>query len=377
MATAQSLTTDLTICPICMEVFDNPKSLPCLHAFCLKCLECQFKHKCTGDEVPCPMCRKEFQIPSIGLDGLQHHFIVQQLVDARNASMEECSKMGLPCEVCLQDAGKDSGRPIPAITYCIDCNQKLCERCTMPHRRTRSGAHQLRPLGAELEQELIQVQQSYCHIHTDRQVELCCYDCRENICVLCFAVKHRQHKTAKILEAADTFSQVISSDVQQVWSMIHNVHEKTRENEERRNAFLNHTREVKNEIKITEGQINEIVANQVATQLAEVERIRSEEAKKAYTIEERHQTALLAMENFHTAASELLDKGRPSDITRAASELHERATELLDSDVTSVQYCPPHVTFTPGDVTQVKHLNLIGKVFCSAEKQPGRLQVMY
>jgi len=77
------------------------------------------------------------------------------------------------------------------------------------------------------------------------------------------------------------------------------------------------------------------------------------------------------MESFHRYSHELLDKGRPSDITRAAGELHKRATELLDNDVTSDQYCPPHVTFTPADVTHVQHLNLIGDVNLDDETQPG------
>jgi len=72
--------------------------------------------------------------------------------------------------------------------------------------------------------------------------------------------------------------------------------------------------------------------------------------------------ALVAMESFHTYPRELLDKGRPSDVTRDASELHRRATELLDNDVTSVQYCPPHVTFTPADVTQLTPVQLIGEL---------------
>jgi len=79
----------------------------------------------------------------------------------------------------------------------------------------------------------------------------------------------------------------------------------------------------------------------------------------------------MAMENFHTYSRELLDKGQPSDIIRAASELHDRATELLSSDVTAVKYRPPHVTFTPADVTQVKRLSLIGELTVTTEEQPG------
>jgi len=135
----------------------------------------------------------------------------------------------------------------------------------------------------------------------------------------------------------------------------------------------NRSDKVKSEIVTAGEQVNKVVNSQVAAQLDEVEMIKSEDAKKAQAVEESYQFALVAMESFHTYSRELLDKGRPSDITRAASELHKRATELLDNDVTSVQYCPPHVTFTPADVTQVKQLNLIGQVTLEDETQPGNL----
>jgi len=316
------------------------------------------------------MCNTKFHIPSEGLDGLRCHFVVQQLMDAHEASGKETQET--PCEVCVQESGECADSIPAAAIYCVDCDQKLCDRCSRPHRRMRSGAHQLRPLEADSEEELIQLQRSYCEKHKDKQVELYCYECNENICVLCFAVNHSQHKSAEIPEAAKAFTEQINSDAQQVWLMIRDVREKTPQNDKIRNVFLRQADKVKSEIKAVADQINEIVANQVAVQLDKVDTITSEDSKTAYyMLEERYQTALAAMQCFHTYAYELLDKGRPSDITRAASQLHKRVTELLDSDVTSVQYCPPHVTFTPADVTQVKHLNLIGEVNIQDETQPG------
>jgi len=80
-------------------------------------------------------------------------------------------------------------------------------------------------------------------------------------------------------------------------------------------------------------------------------------------VEKQLQQELVALESFHTFSRELLDKGRPSDVTRAGDELHSRATELLDNDdVTSAQFCPPHVTFTPADVTQLSLPQVIGNL---------------
>jgi len=76
------------------------------------------------------------------------------------------------------------------------------------------------------------------------------------------------------------------------------------------------------------------------------------------------------MVSFHAYAQELLDRGQPSDITQAACELHDRATELLGNDVTAVKYHPPHVTFTHLDVTQMKRLKLLGRVTVATGTEP-------
>ena len=50
---------------------------------------------------------------------------------------------------------------------------------------------------------------------------------------------------------------------------------------------------------------------------------RSESVRQAESVQKTCQLALASMGSFHTESRELLDKGRPSDITRAACELHD------------------------------------------------------
>ena len=96
----------------------------------------------------------------------------------------------------------------------------------------------------------------------------------------------------------------------------------------------------------------------------------SESDKQAESVQEAYQLALAKVEEFCTDSQELLDKDRPGDITQAACKLHDRATELLDN-ITAIKYRPPHVTFAPADVTQVKRPILIGKLTVSTDHQPG------
>jgi len=107
MAASASVTCDWTTCPICLEVFDNPKSLPCIHGFCLKCLEQYCADMFPEDEASCPLCRKEFTIPSEGLAGLPHHFLIQHLVDVRNASAKLTGEV--LCQACLEENEENDG----------------------------------------------------------------------------------------------------------------------------------------------------------------------------------------------------------------------------------------------------------------------------
>jgi len=366
MATAASITIDLTTCSICLNLFDNPKSLPCLHAFCLKCLQGYFKEKCPGDKEPCPMCRKEFQIPPEGLDGLQHHFFIQQLVDVRNASSEQFDEV--PCEVCLEENDENLVSIPLATVYCVNCSQKLCEQCSRPHRRMKSGAHQVKPLGAEVEQELIKLRTSSCDKHSDKQLELYCCDCDENICLMCSAVKHRIHNSIEIPEAADNFRPRIDGDAEKILSLTNFVRQQmeiTKQDAAKRRMKVD---DLKKLVSTTGDQLKRAVNDQIRDLMMELELVSTESDKQVVSVDETYQLALVSMESFHAYSRELLDKGRPSDITRAACQLRNRATELLNNDVTAVKYHPPHVTFTPADVSR---LNLIGKVTVTSAKQQG------
>ena len=315
-------------------------------------------------------------IPDDGLEGLQHHFFVQRLVDVRkvesSAELDE-----VPCEVCVEDSGGGSDKIPTATTYCVDCKQKLCDQCSRPHRWMKGGAHQVKALGVEVEQELIQLRASSCDKHKDKQVELYCHDCKENICLMCFAVKHRNHNSGEIPEMADNFRPRMCDDGDKIQSAINTVHEHSEQTKQDTADFRSKVEEMKRKVIAIGDEVKRAVDCQVHDLLMELESVTTESAKQAESVQEAYQLALVSMQSFHTYSRELLDKGRPSDITRAACELHDRATELLNNDVTAVKYRPPHVTFTPADVTQMKHHDLIGRVTVACGQQPGGLHKIY
>ena len=128
---------DVTECPICTEVIVDSKVLPCIHTFCLKCLEQFWKDKKPGDQVPCPLCRTPFNIPEGGLSELPKNYFVEKLLDAQKLSS---TNQSVPtCDICSSVKNEVDGVLPSAVKYCVDCENNLCELCSKMHSVLKSS----------------------------------------------------------------------------------------------------------------------------------------------------------------------------------------------------------------------------------------------
>lgn len=101
-------------CPACLDTYENPKLLPCLHTFCLKCLQrCPVKNS----TISCPVCRTSHSIPSI--NGLN---------DFPNDLTIPCSSKAVDkkCQLCIEKNA--------AISQCNECQSVLCSKCVDLHK---------------------------------------------------------------------------------------------------------------------------------------------------------------------------------------------------------------------------------------------------
>ena len=92
--------SDMLECSICMEEFSDPRVLPCIHTFCLKCLEGTGRDKKAGDTMDCPLCRNVFSIPETGISGVSKNFFLERLIDMHHFSSEDSDES--LCNACLR-----------------------------------------------------------------------------------------------------------------------------------------------------------------------------------------------------------------------------------------------------------------------------------
>ena len=67
---------EMLMCPVCQDMFKDPRQLPCGHSLCMGCLETMVDH---SPDVPfrCPDCRAEFG-PVVGV---QKSYVLANIVE--------------------------------------------------------------------------------------------------------------------------------------------------------------------------------------------------------------------------------------------------------------------------------------------------------
>eukprot|EP00741_Cyanophora_paradoxa_P012614 tig00020614_g12188.t1 len=64
-------------CPICLDVFSDPRVLHCMHSACLACIRPLVKSGC----IECPLCKKPTFLQGAGPDGLGRNLIAMALAE--------------------------------------------------------------------------------------------------------------------------------------------------------------------------------------------------------------------------------------------------------------------------------------------------------
>jgi len=110
---------DIAECPICKDDFTDPRSLPCIHTFCLHCIARWGRDKRPGDAMDCPVCNQTFVYPAGGIEQLQKNYYVNKLLcikvagDIAAGTAAFCDR----CETSEQGAAAAAAVDT-AIAYC-------------------------------------------------------------------------------------------------------------------------------------------------------------------------------------------------------------------------------------------------------------------
>ena len=186
-------------CSVCMTPFADPKQLPCLHSFCLHCLNGILRTSGRHDIITCPECRKESRVPSSGnLKDLPTNFRINSLLDV--LAIKECNTTGVKCGNCDKRSSQSF--------YCFQCCAFWCDDCITAHNIFRANKeHRVLAIKDFQDQDIEDVlkRPAFCGKpgHEKKELEFFCRNCEEPICNSCVATIHDGHIKILLEEAAN------------------------------------------------------------------------------------------------------------------------------------------------------------------------------
>ncbi|XP_071855244.1 uncharacterized protein [Apostichopus japonicus] len=179
-------------CSICLDLFKEPKLLPCLHRFCKQCLEPLLGQAGTFE---CPLCKDVCKIPNNRIDGFKTDFHMKSMLQFIQLQKTFENKEERECIGCEEK--------LKVTAYCFMCKEFLCVQCYQFHLTKKVFAkHQKHVLGLNdlerksLTQEKLAslVEAPRCHTHPEHMAHLCCCTCGNlPVCITCSYGKHKGH----------------------------------------------------------------------------------------------------------------------------------------------------------------------------------------
>src|SRR6218665_1771843 len=360
-SSVQDEMADVTECCICTDVFTKPKILPCIHTFCLRCLEKYGTEKKTGDQMTCQICRSEFFVPDGGFCNLPNNFFIDKMVEIRKLS--EPSTIEALCGTC-----PDEDR-MKAKMFCLQCEQNLCERCCVAHSKMKlCQNHQVVEIGNNLKPQEVNFRSSNCDQHPGEIVKMYCEDDKATICFLCFAESHQMHKCLSVTKASEEFSSSLRTDLKTVLERLPEFQTSLQKCNQRKKDFLAQIVHAERQIYDEAARLKILIDSHANILAHKLTALKDEKLKEIESNKEDVERFKVAIESFAKYSKELLSKGAPGDICREADQMKTRACHLVSvtKDSFSVNLKSDQVVFMSlhlEDVLCMKSIaNVIGDV---------------
>ena len=337
-------------CPLCLETVNDPKTLPCLHSFCLLCLDkhALYARRQLQTTIKCPVCLTCFQIPEGDtFGGLPTSFHLNRLVDL--LALRDGSTEAHRCSSCDDNN--------IATCYCFACQNFLCAFCFEAHQRLKATRRHRNILVENLQaqdvQELIRrpvmCSQQY---HEDQTLEYYCEECKVCVCHKCSVVSHNRHSIFDMQKAADEHKMQIADALENVKTEVSVYENEMKEGKKLMNKSKLEISAAQRKMTETVDNCIRILTEHKSVMEAKFAEINQAQQKAHETQLENFQFAITQLKSFVEQGENILERNINAEILQTKEIIIGRCEDLLNARKPEV-YKPPQVHYMVENVTTI------------------------
>ena len=278
-------------CGICLELFQDPRSLPCLHTFCRECIQRSLNE--SDHSLKCPLCRAKHVLSHEGAGLLPvDHYALQELPFKRLQQQREDNGGQQDCKSC--------GKQAPVVAWCEDCDAMICQPCLALHEKIVKwrGHHVVkktdesrRESTASLEKQDVNFK---CLEHNDQNLKYVCNPCSELVCPECLLGAHRDHKYSMVEEARHSFK----TKIKELSSLVENKKEEFSEYLEKAGKAEHKALEYSELMKTKVNEVFDGIVASVEAQRNDALQSVSQEVKEIWSQKEMVEVSLAQLDSF-------------------------------------------------------------------------------
>ena len=277
-------------CSICLDTYNQPKTISCLHTFCCQCLENHARASHRQGQFRCPECQAQIDLPEGNrFDTLPTSFFHNSLLSLL-AVRQSDDGSSITCGNCKKRSSDAQ--------YCFDCARFMCPDCLSAHEVMRAAfeGHKVMPVKKFQTQdyEALLKRQPFCseQNHEREITRFFCLPCQSCVCHACIVTDHRNHEVILLDKAADNEKEIIMAEAAA-----------TRENEKALKDVIRKFDET-----ISKLETNVAIAKRGISQSAEtmITKIREREREAIASVDTTHATRLEKINSAKEKAESLL-----------------------------------------------------------------------
>ncbi|KAL3890304.1 hypothetical protein ACJMK2_002589, partial [Sinanodonta woodiana] len=265
------------------------------------------------------------------------------------------------CDIC--------GPNVAAFNRCLDCEENMCRTCCYVHEKSKlSRHHRISDLGTMQPEMKDRIRQRlFCVKHLEEELKLFCKDCKTLMCVMCKAIKHENHTSETVSDAAVEVKRNIQIKMNQCSDKVKRITNSERE-ADTLDKTINDTE--RKEIEALEDQhllLINVIDQEVAIMKEKIENVykdlRQQHEAVKRGIEEEFKKCSAANDN----ARHIIDQGTDIDVIQKDSELQQLLSAAMEETFKNPLTRMDKDMFSPVEIKVRELISLIGMMQDSTE----------